>query len=185
MLDDIYKQTKEKMERSVHFLLEDFKSVRSGRANPSLIENVMVEYYGNKTPLKQIASISTPESKLIVISPWDSSVVTNVEKALLGSDLGITPSNDGKVIRLAFPPLNEEQRSNLAKLVHKKGEDTKISVRNIRREAIHEVEKSEKEENLSSDLAERGKKEIQKFTDDYIQKVDELIKRKTDEIMEI
>ncbi|MBU1077476.1 MAG: ribosome recycling factor [Spirochaetes bacterium] len=185
MLENINKQTNEKMEKSLHHLMEDFKTVRSGRANPSLVENIVVEYYGNKTPLKQMSSITSPESKLIVIQPWDQSVMGDVEKAILSSDIGVTPSNDGRVIRLAFPALNEEQRNNLAKIVHKKGEDSKVSVRNIRRDSIQDIDKAEKDKNISEDEAERGKKEIQKFTDDYIKKIDDIIKRKSEEIMEV
>lgn len=185
MLEEIYKNTKERMEKSVNHLVDDFKTVRSGRANPSLVENIMVDYYGNKTPLKQMASITSPESKLIVIQPWDLSALSDVEKALMSSDIGVTPSNDGKIIRLAFPPLNEEQRHNLAKIVHKKGEEAKISLRNIRRESIHDIDKDEKEKTISEDDAERGRKEIQKYIDDYSKNVDDLVTRKNEEIMEV
>ena len=160
MLDDIYNKMREKMEKSLHFLMEDFKTVRSGRANPSMVENIMVEYYGNKSPLKQIATITSPESKLIVIQPWDKSAVEGIEKALLSSDIGVTPVHDGRIIRLAFPPLSEEQRSNFAKIVHKKGEETKVSIRNIRRDGIHYIEKSKKDDNLSEDMSEVGEKEL-------------------------
>lgn len=185
MLNNIYSKTKEKMEKTVNFLLEDFKTVRSGRANPSLVEDISIEYYGNKTPLKQMASITSPESKLIVIQPWDLSAMSDIEKALLSSDIGVTPSNDGKIIRLSFPALNEEQRNNLAKIIHKKGEDSKISLRNIRRDSMHEVEREEKDKNISEDDTDRAKKEIQKFIDEYTNKIENLIKRKSEEIMEV
>ncbi len=185
MLDEIIKKIKENMEKSLHFLNEDYKTVRSGKASPSMVENITVNYYNNKSPLKQIATISSPESKLIVIHPWDKSAIEGIEKALLSSDIGVTPSIDGTIIRLVFPPLSEEQRSNLAKIVHKKGEDAKISIRNIRRDGIHELDKSEKEDHLSKDLSEKGKKDIQKITDEYIEKIDSLIKQKTEEIMEV
>ena len=185
MVDEIKNEITEKMEKSLQFLGEDFKTVRSGKASSSMVENIMVDYYGNKSPLKQVATISSPESKLIIIQPWDKSAIEGIEKALLASDIGVTPNVDGKILRLAFPPLSEEQRGNYGKIVHKKGEDAKVSIRNIRRDGIHDIEKKEKQDHLSEDIAEKGKKDIQKITDEYIEKIDDLVKRKTEEIMEV
>lgn len=185
MIEDVYKSTKEKMEKSIHFLIEELKAIRSGRAHPSLVENIQVDYYGSRLPLKQMATISVPESRLIVIQPWDKNALQSIEKALLTSELGVTPSNDGKIIRLALPQLSEEQREHLAKMVHKKGEDTKIAIRNIRREANNSVEKIKEEGHISDDVVEKSHKEIQKFTDDYIKRIDEIISNKTKEIMEV
>lgn len=173
------------MQKSLHVLSEELKTIRSGKASPSIVENVPVDYYGNKTPLKQIASIAAPESRVIIIQPWDKSALGDIEKAILASNLGITPSNDGKIIRLVFPSLNEEQRKNLSKVVHKIGEESKVSVRNIRRDYIHEIDKSEESKKISEDEAEKGRKELQKFTDDYIKKIDEVLNSKIKEIMEI
>ncbi len=185
MINDIINRAKTKMDKSIHTLIEELKNVRSGRVTPSLVEDIQVDYYGNKTPLKQMATISAPESRLIVIQPWDRSAVQAIEKAIQNSDLGVNPSDDGKVIRLAFPQLSEEQREHLSKLVHKRGEECKIAIRNIRREANHEIEKMEKEEHIPEDDAEKAKKEIQKITDEKVNKVDEIIKKKIDEIMEV
>ncbi len=185
MIEDVYKRSKEKMEKSIHFLVEELKGIRSGRAHSSLVENIYIEYYGSKVPLKQIASISVPESRLIVIQPWDKNALQEIEKALLSSEIGVTPSNDGKVIRLALPQLSEEQRQNLAKVVHKKGEECKVAIRNIRREANHEIEKIKNEGHISADEVEKAHKEIQKFTDEYVKKIDEIVDRKVDEIMEV
>lgn len=185
MIEDVYKKTKEKMEKSIHFLIEELKGIRSGRAHSSLVENIQVEYYGSKVPLKQIATISVPETRLIVIQPWDKNALQDIEKALLASEIGVTPSNDGKIIRLALPQLSEEQRQNLAKVVHKKGEECKIAIRNIRREANHNIDKIKNEGHISKDDVEKAHKEIQKFTDDYIKKVDEIVAKKVDEIMEV
>jgi len=185
MLDEVYRKMKEKMEKTIHVLMEDFKTVRSGKASPSMVENIMVDCYGNKTPLKQVATITSPDPKLIIVQPWDKTIIESVEKALISADIGVTPVNDGRIIRLAFPPLSEEQRQSFAKMVHKKGEDSKVSIRNIRRDGIHDIEKKEKNDHLSKDDAEAGKKEIQKITDDYIEKIDKLARQKSDEIMEI
>lgn len=185
MIEDVYKITKEKMEKSIHFLIEELKGIRSGRAHSSLVENIQVEYYGSNVPLKQIATISVPETRLIVIQPWDKNALQDIEKALLSSEIGVTPSNDGKIIRLALPQLSEEQRQNLAKLVHKKGEECKIAIRNIRREANHSIDKIKDEGHISEDDVEKAHKEIQKFTDEYIKKVDEIVAKKVDEIMEV
>lgn len=185
MIQDIYSSTKAKMEKSISFLIEECKGIRSGRAHASLVENIQVEYYGSKSPLKQIATINVPENRLMVIHPWDKNALQSIEKAILTSELGVTPSNDGKIIRLAFPQLSEEQRDNLAKIVHKKGEETKISLRNIRREANHEIEKLKEQGHISEDDLEKGHKEVQKFTDDYSKKVDEVITKKVADIKEV
>ncbi|MDD5066865.1 MAG: ribosome recycling factor [bacterium] len=185
MLDIIYRTTKERMQKTISVLSDELKTIRSGKASASLVENLQVDYYGNKTPLKQIASIASPENRLLIIQPWDKTALIDIEKAILSSELGVTPNNDGKIIRLAFPSLNEEQRKNISKVVHKMGEESKVSIRNIRRDQIHEIEKSLEGKKMSEDDAEKGKKELQKFTDDYIKKIDDILKAKIAEIMEI
>jgi len=185
MLENIYKETKEKMEKSIHFLIEELKGIRTGKAHPGLVENIQVDYYGSHLPLKQVASISAPEARLIVIQPWDKNALLPIEKAILSSNLGVNPTNDGKVIRLNLPQLTEEQRKNLSKLVHKKGEETRVAIRNIRHDVIARLEKLEEQEHLSEDDVERGRKEVQKITDEYIKKVDEIIAKKDKEIMEV
>ena len=185
MLDSIHNKIKEKMDKTIHVLAEGFKTVRSGKASPSMVENILVDYYGKKTQLNQMATIAIQENKSIVIQPWDKSALECIEKTLLSSEIGVTPVNDGRIVRLTFPPLSEEQRTSFAKIVHKKGEDAKVSIRNIRRDGIHEIDKKEKDDHLSKDLAENGRKEMQRTTDDYIEKIDKLVERKTKEIMEI
>ncbi len=185
MLNSIYQASKDKMQKTLHLLSEELKTIRSGKASPSIVENILVEYYGNKTPLKQIASIAAPENRVMIIQPWDRSALSDIEKSILASNLGITPSNDGKIIRLVFPSLNEEQRKNLSKVVHKIGEESKVSIRNIRRDYIHEIDKNEEGKKISEDDADKGRKELQKYTDDYIKKVDDILALKVKEIMEI
>ncbi len=185
MINDIINTAKTKMHKSIETLIEELKNIRSGRVSPSLVEDIVVDYYGNKTPIKQMASISAPEPRLIVIQPWDRNASDEIKKAIQSSDLSITPSDDGKVIRLAFPQLTEEEREHLSKLVHKRGEECKIAIRNIRRDANHEIDKTEKADHISEDDADKGKKDIQKITDDKIKEIDEIIKNKTAEIMEV
>lgn len=185
MLESIYKDVKEKMNKTIISLQNEFKIIRSGRAHPSMLDNIQVEYYGNMVPIKQIANITTPEMRLLVIQPWDKSVLGAIEKAILKSNLGITPNNDGKVIRLNLPQLTEEQRKNLAKIAHKKSEDFKVAIRNIRRDGNEAIKKIEKDGHISEDDTKYGLDEIQKITDEYIKKIDELLKQKEKEIMQI
>lgn len=185
MLENIKKQSAEKMEKAIQVLKKDLTSLRAGRATPALLEKVTVSYYGSEMPVNQLASISAPEPRLLVIQPWDKSALTEIERAILKSELGLTPTNDGNVIRITIPALTEERRAELVKVVKKSGEDSKVAIRNIRRDANEEIKKLGKNGEISEDEVRRGQDEIQKLTDGYIQKVDEVIGAKEKEIMEV
>lgn len=185
MLQDVYKDVESQMQKVVEALQRDFAGIRTGRASVGLLDGISVEYYGTQTPLNQVATLSVPESSLIVIQPWDVSVIKNIEKALLRSDLGITPSNDGKVIRLAIPPLTEERRKELVKLVKKRAEEKKVSVRQVRREANDQLKNLEKQKEITEDQRHQGQDNVQNLTDQYIQKIDDATAHKEKEIMEI
>ncbi|MGI6126064.1 MAG: ribosome recycling factor [Planifilum sp.] len=185
MLENIKKQSAEKMEKAIQVLKKDLASLRAGRATPALLEKVTVSYYGSEMPVNQLASISAPEPRLLVIQPWDKSALTEIERAILKSELGLTPTNDGNVIRITIPALTEERRAELVKVVKKSGEDSKVAIRNIRRDANEEIKKLGKNGEISEDEVRRGQDEIQKLTDGYIQKVDEVIGAKEKEIMEV
>lgn len=185
MLQDVYKDVESQMQKVVEALKREFAGIRTGRASVGLLDGITVEYYGTQTPLNQVATLSVPESSLIVIQPWDVSVIKNIEKALLRSDLGITPSNDGKVIRLAIPPLTEERRKELVKLVKKRAEEKKVSVRQVRRDANDQLKNLEKNKEITEDDRHQGQDHIQKLTDQYIQKIDDATEHKEKEIMEI
>ncbi len=178
-------KTIERMEGAIEALRKEFGSIRTGRASLSLLDGIMVDYYGTPTPIQQVASLSVPESRQIAIQPWEQRIIPEIEKAIMKSDLGLTPSNDGKVIRIGIPPLTEERRKQLVKVVRKKAEEAKISVRNIRRDSNEELKKLEKEKHLSEDDVKKSLEEIQKLTDSYIEKVDEVVKHKENEIMEV
>ncbi|MBC8588796.1 ribosome recycling factor [Paratissierella segnis] len=182
---EIYKETEIKMSKTISVYKEELLGIRAGRANPALLDKITVDYYGQVTPLKQVGSISAPEPRLIVIQPWDSNLIPAIEKEILKSDLGLNPSNDGKVIRLIIPQLTEERRKELAKLVKKNGENSKVALRNTRRDAIDKIKKMEKNKELSEDERKLAEEEIQKITDKYIIQVDEITKKKEEEIMEI
>jgi len=184
MIEDAKKEAKDLMEKAIEALNRDFKRVRTGRASVSLLDGVRADYYGAPTPLNQMASLSVPEPRLILIQPWDASTCEAIEKALLKSDLGLTPNNDGKVVRIAVPPLTEERRKDLVKVVKKMGEETKVAVRNARREANELLKEFKKEGEISEDDAFRGQDEVQKLTDDYVAKVDKLLEEKEKEILE-
>lgn len=184
-MEEVNKTTSEKMEKSIEALQHDYASIRTGRASFAILEPIRVEAYGNMMKLDQVASLSIPDSRLITITPWDPQLIPVIEKAIIKSDLGINPSNDGKLIRLAIPQLTEERRKQLVKVVHKRGEEAKISIRNIRREANDELKKMEKEDHVSSDEIKKGLDEIQKLTDSYIKKIDEIQNHKDAEVMEI
>jgi ribosome recycling factor len=175
----------ERMEGAIDALKKDFGSVRTGRASLSLLDGIMVDYYGTLTPLQQLASLSVPESRQIAIQPWEQRIIPEIEKAIMKSDLGLTPSNDGKFIRINIPPLTEERRKQLVKVVRKRAEEAKVAIRNIRRDTNEELKKLEKEKHLSEDDAKKSHDEIQKLTDSYITKVDEVLKHKENEIMEV
>jgi len=184
MIEDTKQDAKANMEKALEALGRDLKRVRTGRATPSLLDGVRANYYGAPTPLNQMASVSSPEPRLLLIQPWDPKSCEAIEKAILKSDLGLTPMNDGKVVRISIPPLTEERRRELAKVVRKMGEETKVAVRNARREANELLKEFKKSGDVSEDEAYKGQDEIQKLTDDYVAKVDDLLTTKEKEIME-
>jgi len=185
MIKELYRDMEKKMEKSLDSLGRELSSIRTGRASLSILDSVTVEYYDSQTPLNQVATLSVPESRLIVIQPWDPSVIKDIEKAILRSDLGLTPSNDGKVIRIPIPSLTEERRIQLVKVVKRNGEDCKVAIRNIRRDAISEAKEFEKEKVISEDDLRRAQDEIQKITDKLIEKVDDVVQNKEKEILEV
>ena len=185
MEQELKRKTTERMSRSIDILKKELASIRTGRASLALLDGIMVNYYETPTPLQQLASLSIPESRQIAIQPWDQKIIPDIEKAILKSDLGLTPMNDGKMIRINIPPLTEERRKQLVKAVRKKSEEAKVAVRNIRRDSNEELKKLEKEKHLSEDILKKSHDEIQKITDSYISKVDEVLGYKEKEIMEV
>ncbi len=184
MVDKIYKDVDGKMKKSIEHLKKDLNSIRTGRASVSLLEGINVDYYGEPTPLNQMATISVPESRLLTIQPWDPTLLEKVEKAILQSDLGLTPSNDGKIIRVSVPMLTEERREQLVKLVKKIAEESKVAVRNIRREGNESLKAMEKSKDISQDDYHKAMDRVQKITDGFVTDVDEIINGKEQEIME-
>ncbi|MDN4607434.1 ribosome recycling factor [Sporosarcina highlanderae] len=185
MPKELMDQTKDKMEKAIGAFTRQLASIRAGRASASLLDRITVLYYGAPTPLNQMAGISVPEARLMVIQPYDKTTIGDIEKAILKSDIGITPSNDGSVIRLAVPALTEERRKELVKEVKREAEDSKIAIRNVRRDANDELKKLEKDGEITEDELRREGDEIQKLTDSYIEKIDGISKAKENEIMEI
>jgi len=185
MTSAIIKDTDEHMKKSVAALEHEFATVRTGRASGAILEKISIDYYGTPTPLLQIAGVSSPEPQMLVISPYDRSAMSAIEKAILASDLGITPSNDGQVIRLPFPPLTEERRRDLVKLTKHYAEEARVAVRNIRRDSNERLKRAEKDAEISEDDLRRAEAEIQKLTDTHVKEIDELLKRKEAEIMEV
>lgn len=186
MEKELKRKAVEKMDHSIEALKKEFASVRTGRASLALLDGIKVDYYGGTpTPLQQLASLSVPESRQIAIQPWDQKIISDIEKAIMKSDLGLTPTNDGKVIRINIPSLTEERRKQLVKVVRKNSEDAKVAVRNIRRDVNDEIKKLEKEKRLSEDDTKKSLDEIQKFTDSYVKKIDEILMHKEKEIMEV
>ena len=179
------KEFENKMSKTVDALKEDYVTIRAGRANPHILDKIKVDYYGTPTSLQQVANISVPEARMIQIQPWESSLIKEIEKAILVSDLGITPNNDGKVIRLIFPELTEDRRKELAKDVKKKGENAKVAIRNIRRDANDSFKKLAKEEDVSEDEIKQLEDQAQKMTDKYIADVDRAVEAKTKEILTV
>ena len=175
----------EKMEKTLSNLAEDFTTIRAGRANPGVLSKITVDYYGAATPLQQVANISVPEARILVIQPWDRSLIKAIEKAIQASDVGINPSNDGTVIRLVFPELTEERRKDLSKDVKKKGEAAKVAIRNIRRGCVDSIKKAQKAGEITEDDQKADEAEAQKLTDKFIEKVDKAIDAKTKEIMTV
>lgn len=175
----------DKMEKSLDNLKEEYTTIRAGRANPHILDKVKVDYYGTPTPLQQVGNISVPEARMICIQPWDASLLKDIERAVNASDLGLTPTNDGKLIRLVFPELTEDRRKELVKDVKKKGENAKVAIRNIRRDAIEAVKKKGKEDGISEDEIKGYQDDVQKSTDAYVKKIDDAIDAKSQEIMTV
>ncbi len=184
-MDDRLKVYEEKMEKSLNNLIDEYAGIRAGRANPHVLDKLRVDYYGTPTPIQSVANVSVPEARMIQIQPWEGSMVKEIEKAIMMSDLGITPTNDGKIIRLVFPDLTEDRRKELAKDIKKKGEDTKVAIRNIRRDAIDHIKKTGKAEDISEDEIKDIENDIQKLTDSYVGKIDKAIEAKSKEILTV
>ncbi|MDO4565148.1 MAG: ribosome recycling factor [Clostridia bacterium] len=182
---DILDITKDKMSATLSVLKQDLNGLRAGRANAQVLDRIMVDYYGTPTPINQLGNISTPEPRMLIISLWDSKLIPQVEKAIQKSDLGINPANDGKIIRLIFPELTEERRKELVKTVKKKGEESKVAIRNVRRDAIEQIKKQKKEGELTEDDQKRLEDKAQKLTDDFIKDVDSIISAKEKEILSV
>ena len=178
-------QFEEKMEKTMASLDRDYQGIRAGRANPHILDKIKVDYYGTPTPLQQVGNINVPEARMLVIQPWDSSLIKAIEKAIQNSDIGINPSNDGKVIRLVFPELTEERRKELVKDVKKKGEQAKVAIRNIRRDANDYLKKQNKANEISEDELKDNEEKVQKMTDKYIKAVDQAVDAKAKEILTI
>lgn len=185
MIDDVLKEAEDRMNKAVDALREDLLVIRTGRASPALIERLPVEYYGSLTPLNQLATIAAPEPRLLTVRPWDAAALPAIEKAILKSDLGLTPNNDGKIIRLVIPRLTEERRNELAKIVAQRVEEGRVAIRHCRRDAIEDLRELEKEKLISEDDFYRGRDEVQKLTDRFIAIMDEMGQRKVAEIKEI
>ena len=179
------REYEEKMKKSVENLREDYTTIRAGRANPHILDKIKVDYYGTPTSLQQVANISVPEARMIQIQPWEASLIKDIEKAILVSDLGLTPNNDGKVVRLIFPELTEDRRKELAKDVKKKGDNAKVAIRNVRRDANDAIKKENKAGDISDDEAKNLEDEVQKLTDKYIKEIDKAVEVKSKEIMTV
>ncbi|MEQ8173472.1 MAG: ribosome recycling factor [Syntrophomonadaceae bacterium] len=185
MIKDMINETDSRMKKTIEHLTQDLATLRAGRANPAMVDRLMVSYYGQATPLNQLANITVPEPRLLVIQPWDKSSIPDIEKAVMKSDLGINPSNDGNVIRLAVPQLTEERRREIVKVVKKRGEEAKVAVRNIRREQNDFMKAAEKDKVVSEDESKKGMEEVQKITDKYIKDIDSIMAAKEKDIMEV
>lgn len=182
---DVHNETEANMKKTIESCSEELTGIRAGRANPSLLDRVTVEYYGTYTPLNQIANISVPEPRMIVVQPWDATIINDIEKAIMKSDLGINPSNDGKVIRLSVPQLTEERRVELTKLVKKTGENSKVALRNQRRDANDTIKKMAKANEITEDEEKQAEVKVQEITDKYVKEIDKLIEEKEKEVMEV
>ena len=185
MLKDVMDTAKDKMRKSCAVYERDLMGLRAGRANPQLLDRIMVDYYGTPTPIPQIGNVSSPEPRLLIISPWEAKMIPQIEKAIQKSDLGLNPSNDGKVIRLVFPELNEERRKDLTKVASKGAEETKVAIRSIRRDAIDQIKKMKKNSEITEDDQRKAEEDMQKITDNAIKDVDAIYARKEKEIMEV
>lgn len=185
MSHPILNKTKEKMEKCISSLRTELSKVRTGRASASMLDDIRIDYYGTSTPVNQVGTLSVPEPRMITISPWDASVIPLIEKAIIKSDLGLTPANDGKLIRIPIPALNEERRKEMVKLARKYGEESKVAIRHVRREALDELKALEKDKKISEDDEKHLGAEVQKLTDTHVKKVDESLEHKEKEVMEV
>jgi ribosome recycling factor len=185
MLDDVIQATEGKMQKSLEVLRRDLSSVRAGVATPGMLEKINVDYYGTPTPINQLANVAIPEPRVLTIQAWDKSAIALIEKAILKSDLGITPANDGTLIRLVVPQLTEERRQEIVKSLKKKAEDGKVALRNVRRDALEEVKKAEKDKRTSEDEAKKTQDKVQKLTDKYIKEIDTALENKEKEVMSV
>lgn len=184
-MKEVMKTAEGKMQKSIQVLDSDYKAIRAGRANPGVLDKITVDYYGTETPVNQVAAVSVSEARVLVIQPWDASILKELEKAIQASDLGINPTNDGKVLRIAFPQLTEERRREIVKQIHKLAEDCKIAVRSIRRDAMEKLKAMKKSSEITEDDLKDCEKQVQKLTDKYCDEADTLSKAKEKEIMEI
>lgn len=184
-MDELMMKYEDKMEKSLNNLHDEFGSIRAGRANPHVLDKIKVDYYGTPTPLQQVGNISVPEARMLCIQPWDVSLLKEIEKAINTSDIGINPTNDGKVIRLVFPELTEERRKDLVKDIKKKGEEAKVAVRNIRRDAMDAIKKKGKDDGISEDEVKAYQDDVQKSTDAYVKKIDDAVDAKSKDIMTV
>ncbi|MCR5835170.1 MAG: ribosome recycling factor [Lachnospiraceae bacterium] len=184
-MEEIIMTYEEKMQKSYENLLGEYTTIRAGRANPHILDRIQIDYYGSPTPIQQVGNVSVPEARMIVIQPWDASVLKDIEKAIMVSDIGLTPTNDGKCIRLVFPELTEERRKELVKDVKKKGEAAKVAVRNIRRDAMDALKKKGKDDGVSEDEVKSYEDDVQKLTDKFVEKIDGAIEDKSKEILTV
>lgn len=182
---DVHTETEQKMQKTIDSCKDELTGIRAGRANPSILDRITIEYYGTQTPLNQIANISVPEPRMIVIQPWDASVIQEIEKSIMKSDLGINPSNDGKIIRLSVPQLTEERRVELTKVVKKTGESSKVALRNQRRDANDTLKKMSKANEITEDEEKQAETKVQEITDKFVKEIDRLIEEKEKEVMEV
>ena len=185
MLEELLADAKRRMAKSVDSTKHEFASVRTGRASTALLDRIQVDYYGTKTPLNQLASITVPDARLLVVTPYDKSAMKEVERAILESDLGITPSNDGKIIRLPIPPLTEERRKEMVKIAHRIAEEGRVAVRNVRRDTLHHTKELERNGDAGADDVRRADERTQKLTDEHVHQIDAALKHKEEEIMEV
>jgi ribosome recycling factor len=184
-LDEIYDSHEDRMKKALDVLRKEYSSLRAGRATPALLDKITVDYYGTPSPVNQVANISVPEPRMIVIQPWEKTMLASIEKAILKSDLGLTPNSDGVVIRLSIPQLTQQRRQELVKTIHKKAEDDRIAIRNLRRDGNESIKKMEKDKELSEDEAQKAQEHIQKLTDKYIKEIDHIMSSKEKEILEV
>ncbi len=184
-MDSVFAKTKEKMEKCLTSLERDYSAIRAGRANPAILDKVMVDYYGVPTPIIQMAAVSSPEPRMLVVQPWDASTLKEIEKAINTADIGINPQNDGKVIRLNFPQLTEEHRKTLQKDISKRGEEAKVAIRNVRRDAMDDIKKLKKNNEITEDDQKDGEKKLQDITDDFIKQAEAITKKKEEEVISL